>query len=979
MSIDRAGVPTVQASPPHGSVAEWGEPIRSVPGKQISLGGRENLWLVTGEPIELFAVNSDQLGPLHFIGVLEPGSAIAGSGRGANHTLVGRPMPGCVLRRIWLGDIRTPNAAAHRATPGPGAAETELFAAVDRGIDVLHQAIRPDPPSQQPSGLTRRTDLAPGQVARPGRGLVWAEVNQGRVWPSSVGSSRARDAGETFPVTPNDWMTADEEATVTVHRTVELYAAGVLPDRLAQHSAQYLQTLDRHLATLHDQNAARLTAGRNASAEAVSVADRALRNAAQSFLGRTHAATDGAGDDAAAACLLVAKAAGINLDRMPPPADGADERVDPVERFAAAARIRTRQVQLAGRWWRSNAGPLVGHYGSDRTPIALLWRLGGYDAVLGAGRREVDQRVASQIDPSAVMFYRSLPDKPTTGPRLLRFGLTGAWPDILRVIVGGLVGSGLGLIVPIVTGLVLGTFVPQAQSEYIVLACLAVVITAIASAAISMYSSVAVLRLEGRLDAVLQTAVWDRLLRLPAIFFTRYSTGEVANAAMGISGIRATLSGITMVAMSATLLGVVNFGLMLYYSVPLAMVALVVLLSHSVVFGFVGYRQLHWQRRLIEVSYKLSDRVYQTLRALPKLRVAGAESFAYARWATDFAHSRALTRNVERTQNIVTTVNAAYVPGATFVLYLLLSGPARGHLTLSEFLTFSSAFAVTLSAAVQLTTALSSAGVVQPMFDKIKPVLQERPEVVDGSTVPGPLSGGIEVANVSFRYTDGGPLILDDVSLQIKPGQFVAIVGPTGSGKSTLLRLLIGFNEPASGAVRYDGATLSQLDASEVRRQCGVVLQNSAPFSGSIQSNICGTSSYTMDEAWAAARMAGLDEDIKAMAMGMHTIVSDNAGTLSGGQRQRLMIAQALIRQPRIIFFDEATSALDNRTQAIVTDSMRRLSATRVVIAHRLSTIMNADVVYVLDQGKTMQSGTPAELLAATDGLFYKMVRRQIR
>jgi ATP-binding cassette subfamily C protein len=295
----------------------------------------------------------------------------------------------------------------------------------------------------------------------------------------------------------------------------------------------------------------------------------------------------------------------------------------------------------------------------------------------------------------------------------------------------------------------------------------------------------------------------------------------------------------------------------------------------------------------------------------------------------------------------------------------------------SAFLTFNTSVTMLLTAVTQLTGSFVSAVAALPLFEEIKPVLEATPEVRTASTRPGTLSGGIEARRLSFRYSDDGPLVLDDVSFDIRPGEFVAVVGPSGCGKSTLLRMLIGFDRPVSGSVLYDGQDLAALDQSAVRRQCGVVLQHAQPFTGSILDVICGTEPYTPEEAMAAAEMAGLAEDIKRMPMGLHTIVS-GSGAVSGGQRQRLMIAQALIRRPRILFFDEATSALDNETQRTVIESTKALNATRVVIAHRLSTVMDADRVIVMEDGKVAQQGPPAQLLADTGGRLHELVRRQM-
>lgn len=503
------------------------------------------------------------------------------------------------------------------------------------------------------------------------------------------------------------------------------------------------------------------------------------------------------------------------------------------------------------------------------------------------------------------------------------------------------------------------------------------VVTSVVTAAFMLLQNLTVLRIEGRVESVLQPAVWDRLLRLPTRFFASRSTGELASAAMGISSIRRLLSGVGPIVVQSTTVGAMNLVMLLLYSVPLAMAALGMLVLVAAVFLTLGLLELRWQRRLVKLGNKLNNQAFQTLRGLPKLRVAGAESFAYAAWAKEFARTRELQRRAGRIKNATAVLNSVYLPLCSLVMFMLLAGPARGSMSAASFLTFNTSVTMLLTSVTQLTGALISAAAVLPMFEQIKPVLDEKPEVREAATQPGELTGALEARGVSFRYTDDGPLVLDDVNLSIKPGEFVAVVGESGCGKSTLLRLLIGFDTPAYGSVLYDGQDLSALDQAAVRRQCGVVLQNAQPLSGSILDCICGAESFTQEEAMAAAEMAGLAEDIKRMPMGLHTMIS-GGGAVSGGQRQRLMIAQALIRRPRILFFDEATSALDNETQRIVIDSTKALRASRVVIAHRLSTVMDADRVIVMSAGRVVQQGSPAELLADTGGRLHELVRRQM-
>lgn len=745
---------------------------------------------------------------------------------------------------------------------------------------------------------------------------------------------------------------------------------------LVDQQYRLLTALDRWIEQLERTHETRAAAGIKAGEAVRAQADQTLlasigKRSAQ----RTTAADADAGY---AACKLVAQAAGITL-ADPARGIGESERLDPVERVALASRVRVRAVRLEGRWWRENVGPLVGHRALSGAPVALLWRRGGYVAVQPATGREtpVEKANAEEFEPRAVMFYRPLPEKRLGPLGLLRFSLGGTRKDLLNLLLAGLVTVAIGALVPVATGKVLGEYVPQARENLIAQVCLAVMLSGVVSAAFTLLENLTILRLEGRIEGSLQPAVWDRLLRLPTRFFSGRSTGELASAAMGISSIRRLLAGVGPVVAQSVTIGAMNVGLLLYYSVPMALAAIGMLVVIGAVFLGLGLWQVRWQRRLVTLGNKLNNQAFQTLRGLPKLRVASAENYAYAAWAREFARSRELQQKVGRIKNLSSVLGAVYLPICTLVMFMLLAGPAKGAMSAASFLTFSTAVTMVLTSVTQLTGAFVSAVAALPLFEELRPVLDATPEVRAGSTRPGPLTGALEARRLSFRYSDDGPLVLDDVSFAVRPGEFVAVVGPSGCGKSTLLRLLIGFDKPVSGSVLYDGQDLGALDQSAVRRQCGVVLQHAQPFNGSIMDVVCGTEPYTPEEVMAAIELAGLAEDVQRMPMGLHTIVA-GSGAVSGGQRQRLMIAQALIRRPRILFFDEATSALDNDTQRTVIESTRKLNATRVVIAHRLSTVMDADRVVVMEDGKVIQQGTPAELLADTGGRLHELVRRQL-
>ncbi|MET7572846.1 NHLP bacteriocin export ABC transporter permease/ATPase subunit [Streptomyces sp. NPDC005492] len=926
-----------------GALGSLGTPIDCAGLNRLDLEGPQVLWLVASGAMDLFAVDAVQQGHWHHLGRLEAGSLLLGPVAGPQHTLVARPLRDCVVHRIGLRELYQPANTQtwsydeygnpQYVPPTSSPLEYALALGVGRGLSILFQA---------PMAGDRAAALTDDDV-------FWMQVPPGSV---QYGSMYGAEAAADLLMDPGVWQ------------------------GMVDQQYRLLSTLDKWIEQVERTHETRTAAGIKAGEAVRAQADRTLLASIGKSSARRTTAADA--DASYAACKVVAEAAGITLAE-PAQSGSESERLDPVERIALASRVRVRAVRLDGRWWRDNVGPLVGHRALSGAPVALLWRRGGYVAVHPATGREtpIEKANAEEFEPRAVMFYRPLPERRLSPLRLLRFSMHGTGGDLSNLLISGLVTVAIGALVPIATGKVLGEFVPKAQTGLIVQVCLAVMVTSVVAAAFMLLENLTILRLEGRIEATLQPAVWDRLLRLPTKFFTERSTGELASAAMGISSIRRLLAGVGPVVAQSVTVGLMNLGLLFWYSSSMALAAIGMLVVIAAVFLGLGLWQVRWQRRLVVLNNKLNNQAFQTLRGLPKLRVAAAENYAYAAWASEFARSRELQQKVGRIKNLTTVMGAVYLPVCTLLMFMLLAGPARGSMSAAAFLTFNTSVTMVLTSVTSLTGAFVSAVSALPLFEEIRPVLDAAPEVRTASTRPGQLSGAIEARRVSFRYADDGPLVLDDVSFEVRAGEFVAIVGPSGCGKSTLLRLLIGFDKPVSGSVLYDGQDLGALDQSAVRRQCGVVLQHAQPFTGSILDVICGTEPFTPEEAMAAAEMAGLAEDIKRMPMGLHTIVA-GSGAVSGGQRQRLMIAQALIRRPRILFFDEATSALDNETQRTVIESTKALNATRIVIAHRLSTVLDADRVIVMEDGKVAQQGPPAQLLADTGGRLHELVRRQM-
>ena len=687
-------------------------------------------------------------------------------------------------------------------------------------------------------------------------------------------------------------------------------------------------------------------------------------------------------DTLLAASMMVAEAAGIRI--IEPPADSGSPYEDPLDTICRHSGIRKRKVTLHGdtRWWQEDNGPLLAFRATDRSPVALLpdgtagYRM--FDPETGMIAR-LDANQAAVIDKEqAWMFYRPFPSKPLGGRDILRFGLRGSNGDMLLTGAYGLAGSLLGLMTPILTGMLFGTVIPQSSRSQLLQLTLILMASVIATSGFELARQVVILRLQSRMDMLIQPALIDRLLNLPSLFFRRFSSGDLTIRVLGVSQIREILSSSVLTAILGFLFGLSNLFLLFYYSGKLALIAAGMTIALIGITAGLSYRQLLLNKDMITMQGKISGLLGNLLTGIAKIRVTGTERPAFTQWAELFGKERDIAFRSAGFQNILTVATASFPVVAMAVIIVSAGSMISGEkLDSGSFIAFTTAFTSFQTSLVQSALTLVASLNVIPLYERLQPIFEEVPEATDTQTQPGKLQGRIEVRNVDFGYAQDAPQILYDVSLNAEPGEFVAIVGASGSGKSTLLRLLLGFEKPGSGTVFYDGIDLSTLNVQAVRRQIGVVMQNGQLQPGFVLQTIIGSSTLTIDDAWEAAKMAGIDEDIRNMPMGMHTVISEGSETISGGQKQRLLIAGALVRKPGIIFFDEATSALDNRTQEIVSESLESLNATRVVIAHRLSTIRNADRIFCLDKGRIVQQGTYSELMAK-DGFFRELASRQI-
>jgi len=958
---------------------DQGERLALPCGIPLSLHDPESAWIVLEGKLDLFLVETrdgEPSGARHHFMRVEAGNPVMGFDKLSGEVLgvMANPAVGSKVLRLELKQLQ------QAATRSPESVlpfieawvESLGSAAADKSAPKKFQTLAP--------GIETFVKDKPSAIL-PLKGIVWVRHRDGKA--SLLGDDQMLPIkpGTFFPVSRLGWLQSYSQTHVECLDTRDWLEADPGWVGLRHFQEQLLAYLaaKRHRDEQREKARLRLMAEADAN-----LLDSALRKLAEPFQGEEKTLLEaGAGaDPLLQVCRLVGSASGIQF----PLVHGASEFIkhrDPVSALAQSARVRTRQVTLKGRWWELESGPMVGFLDQDKQPVALLPGRRGYQLYDPATRAKtfVDEELAAKLHGFAYVFYRPFPSKALGVSDLLCFGLKDCGSDAATIVLMGVAAGLLGTVTPILTGIIFDSVIPGAQRATLAELSLFLVISALATALFTLTRSLATLRLQSRMEASIQAAVWDRLLALPVPFFRSFTSGDLARRSLAISQIRAVLTESALASILTGMFSITSGALMFYYSWRLALIAAMLVFCSFLIFTFCGWLQVTILREVSTLGGRIAGMTLQFINGITKFRVAGTESRAFAIWAREFSKQRLLSVRAREISNLVSVFNSAFPVLAWAVIFYcassLMKTPDTPLLTTGEFLAFMAAFVQFSTGALDLSSALISVLKVVPLYERAKPILTTLPEVLPTQSAPPDLTGRIDLHHVSFRYRDEGPLVLRDLSLSISASQFAAIVGPSGSGKSTLFRLLLGFELPGSGAIYYDGQDLADLDVQAVRRQMGTVLQGARLMTGSIFRNIVGDGTLTLDDAWAAAHLAGLADDLKNMPMGMHTVVSEGGGGISGGQRQRLLIARAIVHKPRIVLFDEATSALDNQTQAIVSHSLKALNSTRVVIAHRLSTVMRADQIYVLDKGSLVESGAYDDLMAQ-GGLFTQMAKRQL-
>ena len=953
-----------------------GEPFIGGGNRPIRLSDPETLWYVVKGTMDVFtAQHSADRETSDFKHLLRAGAgrwifSIANDEDASTSLYIAKGLPDTELRCVPRTALTGPGTAGLLAEQAD-AWIADLAAAIAREVE-------PRPRPQRFLTPGEDVEAAAENVLSTRRGVVWVSTQVGNAAFLDTGEPTGSGPG-FIPVSAGSWIRLFHPCRLAVTTSAALEADGLLFSALAEFHRLALsaEEINRRLVLVDMANLQRAHVQRRSRSE---------ERARDSLLGVLNERRSPAGDRGTGllrALEQVGRHEGIRF-RTPPRRRGTDEDAPDLTEIQRVSGVRARRVKLAAedRWWRGDSGAMLAFRRESGNPVALVPGVWGRYRMIDpeTGRSErVDEGLARDLASEAYFFYRPLPQEETVRPgALFRFAFRGLGKDLARFILAGLLVGLMMLTPPILLGALVDRVIPSGSGWQLLELSLSLVLLAVLTALLQLLQGTALMRLEAAAAARVGAALWDRLLGLPQRFFRRFSSGDLTMRTMAFQGLRDQVSGVVGNALLSVVFLLPTFLLLFVYDTGIGWLGLGLGLSSLGVTAAIGVLQLPHQRRLLAISRRLAGRLAQLLNGVSKLRSTGSEGIGFALWAQDYREQKQTEMRLGRLNEHLIAFLAAAPLLAAAAVFAAAMHDGRAVLPVGDFLTIYAAFMVFYSAVARLGASFSAVAAVMPAYEQVTPILESKPETGARGEPPPELSGELQVDHVNFRYTEDGPLVLQDVSIHARAGEFVAIVGESGAGKSTLFRLALGLEAPLSGAVYYDGRDLARLNKRAVRSRISMVVQDVSLHPGTVLENIVGVSgSLTEEDAWRAARMASVDEDIAAMPMQMHTPTGDKSATFSGGQIQRIMLAAALVRDPSVLFLDEATNWLDNKSQAQVMHNVAELAVTRFVTAHRLSTIRMANRIYVLQDGRVVQTGTFDELFEI-DGPFRNLVRRQM-
>ena len=972
--------------PEYASIAEladrFGESVPCAGNLPVRLDDPDSVWFIDQGAVNLFLVEFkdgvEQAAPQHLLrresGWLLPGVAPdqRDDDEGNTLSIIAKGLQGAILKRL-------PASLLSRVHPAELAEQTDTWlTAITETLSRFANPL-PRPTALAEPGLTQT--LVPSTLSVR-RGVVWisepplgASLFMGIIDPAEL--EEAGDPREAvIPLTRTSWLSLFDEATLTGESTEALAEQGMLLPALASfHALAFsLERLNRRLVVVDDVNLERAQTTSRRKAE--KAARQRLFNIYDLPVDRDAGIEETALADA---LQLIGRREGIDF-KIPARSGLSDTPVSLLD-ILDASDLRARRVRFKaeGDWWRGDSNAMLAFRAEDGRPVALLpGKFGRYREVDPVSKRSlrVTAERAGALGGEAWVFYRPLPSREVEPADLLKIALHGSAADLARLVIAGLLGGMIKLLPALALGFVANEISAGGSAGALYAVAVAVAAFGLLGALLHMLQSTAMMRLEGRSASRVEAAFWDRLMRLPPGILHRHPAGDLAMSGMTFQNLRDGLRGVIANSFVSIIFLLPVFGVIFFYDATLGLITLVFSLASLLVAIVLGLRQVSPYGRMIGAARRVAGRLFQIVGGIPKLRMDNAEGSAYAIWARDYREQKRAELELGALEGHSRAFGAALPFLAGGVLLFAVAGDR--NLPVGDFLVVYTVFIVFQSAVARLGESFGAVAAMRPAFGQLRPLLSAVPETVTEGEPVEYLGGEILFDRISFRYDPDGPLILDDVTIQARPGEFVAIAGESGAGKSTLFRLALGIDWPTAGAVYYDGRDLRHLNLKQVRRKIGAVPQSVGLHPHDLWDNLVSHhDAVEVEEVWSAARTAEVEAQIKDMPMGMMTMVGASGSVLSGGESQRITIARSVIGSPRIMLLDEATNWLDNESQARVMRNLAALTSTRLVIAHRLSTLEQADRIYVLQDGKVVQSGSFEEL-KEVDGVFKELIKRQI-
>ncbi len=951
----------------------------------VKLDDPEYVWFISQGAVNLFLVESKdevQLAPPQHLlrresGWLLPGVAPGGqdSDDGTKLSLIAKGKPGTLLKRL-------PASSLSEIHPAELAEQFDTWLTAITDTLSRFASHLPRPTALAESGLTKT--LGPSTLSVR-RDVVWiSEPPRGEsLYMDIIDQADVSEGSGTqkamIPLTRTSWLTVFGEVTVSGQSTEELARKEdmLLPALASFHAvALALERLNRRLAVADDANLERVQITNRRTAE--SAARQRLFNIYDRPIDRDSKIED---TTLADSLQIVGRHEGIDFKF--PVRSGLSESPLRLVDVLDASGVRARRVRLRNEddWWRGDSNALLAFRADDGQPVSLLpGKFGRYrevDPVSQRSFRMTEDRARS-LSKDAWMFYQPLPSRNVRPADLIAIALRGSVADLVRLVIAGLPGG----LIKLLPALALGFVANEVTAGESVGALYAVAVTVagfgLLGALLHLLQGKIVMRLEGRAASRVEAAVWDRLMRLPRSNLHRHSAGDLAMSGMTFQSIREDVQGVVADGLLSVVFLLPVFGVIAFYDATLGVMALAISLVSLLITIFLGLRQVSPYRRMINAARRVTGRLFQIVGGIAKLRVESAEGSAFAIWAQDYREQKRAELELSSLEGHSRAFGAALPFLAGGIMLFSVATMSDRPVPVGDFLVVYTVFIAFLSAIVRLGDSIGTIAALVPAFDQMRPFLAAETESeVKGEPVEH-LDGDILFDRISFRYDADGPLIVDDVTIRARPGEFVAIAGQSGAGKSTLFRLALGMVQPTTGAVYYDGRDLRHLNLKQVRRKIGVVPQSVGLHPNDLWDNLVSHHENVANaDVWSAVQVAEVTNEIRNMPMGMMTMVGTSGTVLSGGENQRVSIARSVIGNPRVLLLDEATNWLDNENQAKVMRNLTAQTSTRIVIAHRLSTLEQADRIYVLKAGKVVQCGSFDELMEI-DGVFKELVRRQI-